>query len=143
MGYTGVALVAGFVFQTCPMEDLRGTLGDRTDGDLNFNQGTGSMTVTGDANLDASSDIALVLQGYTPVLDDTWDIVDAATISSDYGSIADLFDITSADPGAGLSWDFSSFTTDGSVKVVPEPATLALLGLGAAASFVLRRRHRA
>ncbi|MBL7140254.1 MAG: PEP-CTERM sorting domain-containing protein, partial [Planctomycetes bacterium] len=66
--------------------------------------------------------------------------VAATTITSDYASIADLFDITSADPGAGLSWDFSQFTTGGTVKIVPEPATLALLGLGAAAALLRRRR---
>jgi len=101
------------------------------------------LNVTGTAAFNSGGKIALDLGSYVPVLDDTWDIVDAATITSDYADIADLFDTTGADPGTGQSWDFSNFTTDGTVKIVPEPATLALLGLGAAASLVLRRHRQA
>jgi len=99
------------------------------------------LNVTGTAAFNSGGQIILDLGSYIPALDDAWDIVDAATITTDYANIADLFDTTNADPGAGLAWDFSNFTTDGTVKVVPEPATLALLSLGAAASLVLRRRR--
>src|SRR5690606_33747361 len=42
-----------------------------------------------------------------------------------------------------LAWITDDFLTSGSVSVIPEPSTavLALLGLGMAAGFVLRRRR--
>ena len=99
------------------------------------------LSVTGTATFYATSDIDLILQGYTPVLGDRWDILDAGAIAL-VGNVNDLFDTSQAPLDAGLYWDFSDFATDGTVKVAPEPATLALLGLGAAASLVLRRRRQ-
>lgn len=98
------------------------------------------LSVTGTATFYATSDIDLILYGYAPVLGDRWDILDAGVIAL-VGNVNDLFDTSQAPLDPGLYWDFGDFTMDGTVKVAPEPATLALLGLGAAASLVLRRRR--
>jgi len=97
------------------------------------------LSVTGTATFYATSDIDLILYGYTPVLGDMWDILDAGAIVV-VGNVNDLFDTSQAPLDPGLFWDFSNFATDGTIGVTPEPATLALLGLGAAAALVLRRR---
>jgi len=100
------------------------------------------LNVTGDAAFNSDGQIALDLGTYTAQLNDEWDIVDAATIATDYADITNLFDTTLAGLTGDLAWDFGNFTTDGTVKVIPEPATLALLGVGAAAMVVASRRRR-
>ncbi|WP_193212898.1 hypothetical protein [Luteolibacter marinus] len=49
----------------------------------------------------------------------------------------DLIDLSSQ----GLEWDTSGFTTNGSLMIIPEPGSAALLALGVPA--LLRRRRRA
>ena len=50
----------------------------------------------------------------------------------DFGSFANngyTFDFSHAALPAGLTWDTAAFATTGSIGVVPEPGTLALLGM--------------
>ena len=98
------------------------------------------LIVVGTATLDATSSIRLILDGYAPIGGETYDILDASAIVVVNGSVGDLFDTTEAGLVAGLVWDLNSFQTDGTVRVVPEPATLILLGLGGLAVLIRRKR---
>ncbi|HEX2749069.1 MAG TPA: hypothetical protein VHM91_13770, partial [Verrucomicrobiales bacterium] len=69
------------------------------------------VVVTG--TLTASGGIAVTLSGYTPVAGDSFDLADASAISG-----STTFDFSAAVLGAGLSWDTSSFSTDGKIKVI-------------------------
>jgi len=96
-----------------------------------FGDGTGGagidydkLLVGGTATLDATSSISLVLDLYTPVGGESYDILDATAIVV-VGSVNDLFDTSGAPLDPSLSWDFTTFETDGTVAVTPEPATMA------------------
>jgi autotransporter-associated beta strand protein len=65
------------------------------------------------ATLTLNGTIAVTLTGYTPVLDDVFDLADATSISG-----TPTFDFTAAPLASGLGWDTSSFATDGKIKVV-------------------------
>jgi hypothetical protein len=90
------------------------------------------IDVEGALNLDGTLNV--VLAGYNPVLGDVFDILD-------WGSLGGMFDVLDLPSlNSGLSWDTSALYDDGRISVVPEPTSLALLGLG---GLTLLRRRRA
>jgi autotransporter-associated beta strand protein len=96
--------------------------------------GTGSVTVDGTFMLDVSA-----------LTDEvgTWDLVNVATLNETFG---DTFGVAFVDGpafddvGGGVytSGDWSFDTATGNLTLIPEPASLALLGLGGL--LMLRRR---
>ena len=78
--------------------------------------------------------------GYQAVAGDTFDLVDWGTLSGT--ATLNLTGATLADP-ANTSWDTSSFLVDGTIRVVPEPGTIALSVFGAVGLFAVARRRRA
>lgn len=81
--------------------------------------------------------VAPILSGYVPLADDAFDLADWTGSFS--GS--PTFDYSNAVLTPGLTWDSSSFSTNGTLRVVavPEPAATVLGGLGI---LVLLRRRR-
>jgi autotransporter-associated beta strand protein len=67
------------------------------------------VNVTG--ALTASGDITVSLDGYTPMANDTFDLADAASIAGTPNLILPTL-------SAGLSWDTSTFATNGQIKVI-------------------------
>ena len=95
--------------------------------------GAGSNTFTFDGTLSLDN------TGYSAAFGDV------LTIFSNWGGFEGSFDtITGTDLGGGLSWDTTNLGTTGTIEVVPEPSTYALLALSAAglAVHVVRRRRR-
>ncbi|GAA5122966.1 autotransporter-associated beta strand repeat-containing protein [Luteolibacter yonseiensis] len=87
-------------------------------------------------NINAAGAIALsYFGGYTPGLNDQFDIADFAGFT-DSGY---TFDTSAAPLAGGYSWDFSNFETTGVITVVPEVSTSLLAGLGVIG--LLRRRR--
>ena len=88
---------------------------------------TGALTLGGTLNVAATG--SALVQG------DTFDLFDAATFSGTLvqGTMPIL------DPG--LAWDISNIGVDGSITVVPEPGSAALLVLGS--TLLFRRRRQA
>ena len=50
------------------------------------------------------------------------------------------FNFSSAPLAGGQSWDTSTFATNGTIAVVPEPGVFWLIGLGFAGAALRRRR---
>jgi len=92
--------------------------------------GDGANTFTFDGTL------ALDNTGYSATLGDT------ITVFSNWAAFSGSFDsITGTNLGGGLSWDTSNLGIDGSLTVVPEPATWALLAGSLTVVMVFRRRR--
>lgn len=132
-------------------------------GDLRSGNSAGTLSVTGDLGLGLGSDWFVeiggtnpididkllvsgvlsaggninlsLINGFTPTSGQVFDIADFASLT-DNGY---TFDFSSANLSPGLSWDTSSFGTDGTVSVVPEPSGALLVILGMT-GLVLRRR---
>ncbi len=106
---------------------------------LDFLTTTGSLQVVGST--------------YTPAIGQVFNLLDWASLvnpnfsgftfntgyltgNGDEGADLDLPDITAS----GLRWDFSRFTTSGTIVVVPEPSRALLLMLGLVGMMMHRRR---
>jgi filamentous hemagglutinin len=91
------------------------------------------ISVGGCLDLNGRLDVRL-LDGYMPAPGAVFDILD-------WGMLSGSFDAVSLPSlGRGLEWDASALYSTGSLSVLPEPATLALLALGWAVLAARRRR---
>ena len=89
------------------------------------------LQVDGQTTLSGILEVSL-LNGFEPRAGDTFHILELASVTGD-------FDFVSLPPLAdGLAWNDTLLLTDGSLLVVPEPATVLLLLLGVLATV---RRH--
>ncbi len=92
--------------------------------------GDGANTFTFDGTL------ALDNTGYSATLGDS------ITVFDNWGLFSGSFDtITGTNLGGGLSWDTSNLGVDGSLTVIPEPTTWALLAGSLTVMMVFRRRR--
>lgn len=91
------------------------------------------LTVTGAANLDGTLDIVF-LDGFSPTNGASFDL-----FNWDGGTSGTFSNITSSALPGGLSWDTSELYTTGTISVIPEPATLAFLGIFGSGLLIVRR----
>ncbi|HEY1769476.1 MAG TPA: autotransporter-associated beta strand repeat-containing protein [Chthoniobacterales bacterium] len=80
--------------------------------------------------------------GYVAQLGDSFTLLTWGSLNSTNFTIANL-NTSGAATAAGTTWDTSTFLTDGTIRVVPEPATVALFIAGGLSLFVAARRRRA
>ena len=90
----------------------------------------GSFTAGGTLNL-------TLIDGFTPVAGATFTLFNGTTPGYESGS----FHFTT-NLGGGLYWDTSALASFGTLTVVPEPSTYALLGLGTLSAALASRRRR-
>jgi len=91
---------------------------------------SGVVTMQGGSTLGVT-----LINGFVPQGGETFDIMDFTGVSGQFGNVS------LPALGGGLSWDTSDLYTGGTIVVAPEPATLAMVVMGAAA-MVVRRRKR-
>ena len=96
------------------------------------------VDITGLADLAGTLDVALI-GGFEPVLTDAFTILDAGQLVGTFDTL-DTSDALFSNPAMGweVLYDYEAGTV--TLVVVPEPTTLALLGLGGLA--LLRRRRK-
>ena len=82
------------------------------------------------------STIVFDTTGYTVNVGDSFQVLSNWTGRA--GTLANLV-FVGTDLGGGKSLDTSTFLTNGAVTVIPEPATIGMLGLGAVMTILLRR----
>ena len=103
--------------------------------------GTGlfdQLIVTGELNLGGVVELDLI-DGFNPTAGSSFKLLS-------FGSLIDsgfTFDLTHATLGANLSWDTSTFESNGTIRVVPEASSLMLAGMVTFAGlFVWRKNGR-
>lgn len=79
-------------------------------------------------SLTLNGTIKIVLNGYTPNMGDTFDFFDFNTANLQNNGV--VFDFSQAQLDPGLSWNTSNFSIDGTISVIPEPSTWALMAIG-------------
>lgn len=88
----------------------------------------------GDDTLTADGALVFDTTGYTAALNDSF------TVFTNWGGFAGSFSsITGTDLGDGLSFDTSNLLVDGTVTVIPEPATLGLIVMMGGGLLWIRR----
>ncbi|MCC6421868.1 MAG: PEP-CTERM sorting domain-containing protein [Phycisphaerales bacterium] len=94
-----------------------------------------ALDITGGLSADGTLEVLLV-NSYTPQAGDSFDLLDFGSFNGDFS-----YDLPNLQQG--LDWDTSAISSTGvlSVVAVPEPGTLTLLGIGAAALLMRRRRE--
>jgi hypothetical protein len=113
--------------------------------------GTNNKIVAGTATgitrtLTLSGDFTFDLSSAGTNLGDSWQIVDNANLTETYSSTFSVVGFTETanvwdKTVSGITYSFAESTGLLSVAAVPEPASLGLLGVGAAALLLRRRRH--
>jgi fibronectin-binding autotransporter adhesin len=122
-------------------------------GGLTINKGTVIATAdgalgTGNVSLTASGSVTLTLQGITNSLSDTGTLTVAldSTVNLNYTGtdvVAGLVvNGVAQGPGTYSSTDFSEFAGTGTITVVPEPTTVAMMALGAGLLVGVQRFRR-
>jgi autotransporter-associated beta strand protein len=93
------------------------------------------LVVTGNADFTGGT-ILPVLNGYTPLQNDRFQVLTWTGARTGMPT----FDFSQASLSSGLSWDTSSFGTDGTLIVVPEPDAIALSAAAMVIAVLIRRR---
>jgi hypothetical protein len=100
---------------------------------------TDKINVGGLLTLGSSTWNIVTIGGYTAALGATFDLVDWSSLSG--SATLNLTNAILADP-VNTSWDTSTFLTDGTIRVVPEPGTLALCFAGGMSILVAYQRRK-
>jgi autotransporter-associated beta strand protein len=114
---------------------------------LTFVIGTNGVNnkIDGSATVSLAGDFTFNLTGASANIGDSWQIVTADTLSETFTTNFTVVGFTDAgsnlwakDIDGSKAYQFSEAT--GVLTVIPEPATIGMLGLGALITFVLRRK---
>jgi autotransporter-associated beta strand protein len=98
--------------------------------------GYDALVSSGDVVLQNGSTLSVsLISNFVPEMGDEFDVLDFSSLSGRFTTI------NLPALGGGLSWSTDELYLDGTIGVTPEPATLALLGLGIV-GVLCRRRVR-
>ena len=92
------------------------------------------MSVGGIASLSGQLAVTL-LDGFQPAFGDDFDVLDFGAVEGEFN------EILLPSLGDGLAWDVSSLYSNGSLSIVPEPASWVLLGVMIALGVAANRRR--